>query len=302
MKLEDLLFQLETELFKAWYRVRGARPSSEPYVSGDSFRAIADHVMEARTRVDPGRVELADIVFVQSSEISRFTTSILPHISAPFVLITHNSDVNIDGSFSPLADDARLLHWFAGNALLRHPKMTAIPIGLENRFFHSNGVVRDFERLSRRPSRKVNRILHGFKIGNNPVERTAAAEALRATPLAYGVSGLNARKYRRLLARFGFVASPPGAGVDCFRTWEALYLGVVPIVKKSPFYEFFPGLPVLLLDDWNEVLNWDEAFLADTREILSPRIDSSPYLRFDYWKGLVHEAQDRGRGGERGAK
>jgi hypothetical protein len=302
MKLEDLAFQFETELFKACYRVRGARPSSEPYVSGDSFRAIADHVVEWRSRVDPRCVKPADVVFVQSSEIGRFTASILPDIAAPFVLITHNGDLDIDESFSPLANDARILHWFAQNALLRHPKLTAVPIGLENRFFHAHGVVRDFERLSQRPSKKINRILHGFKIGNNPAERTAAAEALRAMPLADGVSLRNARRYRKLLHSYGFVASPPGAGVDCFRTWEALYLGVVPIVKRSAFYDLFPGLPVLLLDDWNEITRWDEAFLAKTREILSPRIESLPYLRFDYWKGLIHEARDRSTGRERGAK
>jgi hypothetical protein len=301
MKLEDLRFQLETELVKGWYRIRGSRPSSAPWVSGDSFRAIADHLMEARSRVDPARVESGDIVYVQSSELGRFTTSILPEISAPFVLITHNGDLNIDPSFSPLADDRRVLRWFAQNSLLRHSRLTAIPIGLENRFFHSNGVVRDFERLSRRPSRKADRILYGFQTGNNRAERTAAAEALRAMRLADGIPRLNARRYRRLLVRYGFVASPPGAGVDCFRTWEALYLGVVPIVKRSLFYEFFPGLPVLIVDDWNEIVEWDEAFLAKSREILSPRIESSPYLRFDYWKGLIHEAQDRGRRRERGA-
>jgi hypothetical protein len=32
---------------------------------------------------------------------------------------------------------------------------------------------------------------------------------------------------------YAFVASPYGGGPDCHRTWEALILGCIPIVKSS---------------------------------------------------------------------
>ena len=34
-------------------------------------------------------------------------------------------------------------------------------------------------------------------------------------------------------AQFAFVASPPGNGFDCHRTWEALILGCIVIVQNS---------------------------------------------------------------------
>ena len=293
MRLENVPFRLESELIKGWYSFSKGRPSSRPFVSGDSLRSMADHIVEPGSRMDPKYVELGDIVFVQASELGRFAESILPHISEPFVLITHNGDLNIDQRFSGLADDRKVLHWFAQNLVFRHPKLTAVPIGLENRSLHSHGVIRDFRRLARRHSPKSNRILYGFTAENNPAERVPATEALKASSIADFTSRLNSRKYRQLLNRYGFVASPPGNGTDCHRTWEALYLGVVPILKRSLFYSFFPDLPALFVDDWNEVTHWDDEFLAKSRAFLCPRIESTPYLRFDYWMGLIQKLRRR---------
>jgi hypothetical protein len=50
-----------------------------------------------------------------------------------------------------------------------------------------------------------------------------------------------------------FVLSPPGNGPDCHRTWEAIYSGAIPIVKRD-FWPFKTlSLPVLVVNDWNEV-------------------------------------------------
>ena len=62
------------------------------------------------------------------------------------------------------------------------------------------------------------------------------------------------RSFYRHLAGFHFALSPRGNGLDTFRTWEALALGVVPVVKKSgPFDSVYQGLPVLLVDRWSDV-------------------------------------------------
>jgi hypothetical protein len=49
-----------------------------------------------------------------------------------------------------------------------------------------------------------------------------------------------------------FVISPEGAGIDCHRTWEAILLGCVPVVKKNKFSSLFNRLPVVMLNDWSE--------------------------------------------------
>ena len=60
--------------------------------------------------------------------------------------------------------------------------------------------------------------------------------------------------YYRELASFHFCLSPRGSGLDTFRTWEALAVGTIPIVKRSgPFDAIFDALPVLVVDRWSDV-------------------------------------------------
>jgi hypothetical protein len=58
-----------------------------------------------------------------------------------------------------------------------------------------------------------------------------------------------------------FVLSPHGAGLDCYRTYEALYLGAYVVVKKSSLDEMFQNLPVLIVNEWSDVT---EQLLNDT--------------------------------------
>ena len=44
-----------------------------------------------------------------------------------------------------------------------------------------------------------------------------------------------------------------GVGLDCYRTYEALYLGCYPIVKMSSLHVLYRDLGVLIVRGWNEV-------------------------------------------------
>jgi hypothetical protein len=54
-------------------------------------------------------------------------------------------------------------------------------------------------------------------------------------------------------SKFKFVISPEGAGLDCHRTWESLLLGCIPIVKTSTLDNLFKNLPVMIVENWNDV-------------------------------------------------
>lgn len=60
-------------------------------------------------------------------------------------------------------------------------------------------------------------------------------------------------RYYANLASHRFVLSPEGNGVDCYRTWEALYLGAIPIVMSSPATSAFADLPILFTEDYSEL-------------------------------------------------
>lgn len=46
---------------------------------------------------------------------------------------------------------------------------------------------------------------------------------------------------------------PRGNGWDTHRVWEALYLGVIPVLLHSPIDKVYEGLPVLYVDRYEDV-------------------------------------------------
>lgn len=295
MTVADFAYKVEGKAVRTANRLFRAHPSSAPFASGDAYRALADHALDEDSAISPGSVKKGDVVFVATHELPRFKAEVLPGIDERFVLVTHNSDWNIDGSNIELAADERIVRWFAQNALLRHPKLTSIPIGLENRWRHNNGIVGDYRRLGRKAGERRPRIAFGFSVGTNPKERQPALDALRKAPAADELAWTNSRDYRRRLREYGFVASPAGNGVDCHRTWEALYLGVIPVVRDSVFHEGFPGLPALFVGDWSELLGWDEARLREAHERIAPSIAAYGAMWMPYWVARIREARELAR-------
>ena len=49
------------------------------------------------------------------------------------------------------------------------------------------------------------------------------------------------------------MVSPHGNGLDCHRTWESLVLGNIVIVKRSSLDPLYEGLPVVIVDDWQQI-------------------------------------------------
>ena len=291
MRLHNLPFKLESIFMRAGMRALKIRPTSYPFISGDSFRALANLIYEdgLLKRVAPEDASgISPLVFVQGAEVKEFLRNGCHKIDRPYVLMSSNGDENIDESYLHALDKS-VIHWFAHNVLTRHPRLTCIPMGLENARLHYNGVIADFARLRTRlpVMRKIPRILCGFTVGNNIQERSAALHALNQSKVASSLERVNSREYRQRLAQFMFVASPPGNGFDCHRTWEALYLNVVPVVKRHPFFEQFPGLPLLQLDDWNDLQSFSEESLSREYEALQGKFGNLPVLWMDYWKNRI---------------
>ena len=56
------------------------------------------------------------------------------------------------------------------------------------------------------------------------------------------------------MAEYKFVISPVGGGFDTYRTWEALVLGCIPIIRRNPLSStLLAGLPVITVEEWTDV-------------------------------------------------
>ena len=62
---------------------------------------------------------------------------------------------------------------------------------------------------------------------------------------------MSAEKLLNDLSESIFVESPPGMGEDCYRHYEVLLAGGIPVVQKSRLS--LGDLPILYIDKWSEV-------------------------------------------------
>ena len=96
-------------------------------------------------------------------------------------------------------------------------------------------------------------------------------------------------EYYDQLTQHKFCVSPPGTGIDCHRTWECLYLGVIPIIQSDTYLDpIYERLPVLIVKDW-DVLT--KKYLQKKYKLINKRIQSGYYdmelLDVNYWKNII---------------
>lgn len=266
---------------------RNPRPSSEPFLSGDTWRARADHIFEDSSRpFDPATVAQGDVIFVITDLVETFFQTLHPKISGRYTLLTHNADLELTAELARAADD-KIIVWYAQNLTVTHPRIKPLPIGLENLHYYHNGIVADFIRLRQRRPEKHSRVLAAFNVATYPQERQRVLEILAAYPLADRVWGLNSYAYRRRLQTYQFVASPRGNGLDCHRTWEALYLGVIPIVITSALDSLYANYPIWILNGWQELYEYDEERLRRKYAEIMGRGHNYAMLRADYFWQVI---------------
>jgi hypothetical protein len=138
---ENLLFRISTG-FKRYLISQSSdtRPTSYPFISGDTFRSKAQHTFDEISVIFPENVISNDIVFVDIRKINEFFKVIHPKINCRYKLITHNGDEAVTEDLVSLTDD-KVIYWYGQNINVVHPKVSAIPIGLENMYYYNNGII-----------------------------------------------------------------------------------------------------------------------------------------------------------------
>ena len=110
-----------------------------------------------------------------------------------------------------------------------------------------------------------------FNIATNPAERRECYDIIKIYPGVLDDMRTGRRitfeEHCRRMSSCKFVASPPGNGLDCIRTWEALYQGVIPIVKRSPLDPLFNRLPVLIVDRWTDLFFLDQTLASPIQRL-----------------------------------
>lgn len=259
------------------------RTNNYPYISGDGFRNLAQHVYDESSDFNPKEVETGDIIFLNPDFIVSYFKDRHPHIKNKYILITQNSDLGIEKKHTDYIDD-KIAHWFAKNVLHGHEKITPIPIGLTNNFLNKIGKTSDMSLVrSHDLSHKTTGMSYGFSLASGQ-ERILLQQMLKQHELGFHVFEKTQSAYFKKMSGYNFVISPEGNGADCHRTWEALYLQCIPIAKENYFINHFKGLglPILTIKNWSDIESFNADFLEKQYNELKNRFDHKS-LFMDYW-------------------
>jgi hypothetical protein len=158
-------------------------------------------------------------------------------------------------------------------------KTEGIPIGLENKVWNRT----DFQVIDKMKLNLKTKLLYlNFSLHTNQSRTHIMNQFLNKGFEKNENQPWN--KYMEELSRYKFAVSPEGNGVDCHRTWECLYLGVIPIVKKSICMSFFGELPILFVDDYNIIT---KEYLEQKYNEFKKREFSLDKLNLDYWRNIL---------------
>lgn len=238
--------------------------------------------------------------------IDVFFNKIMNKFSNKIILITLETD------FFPMKDEylnhPLLYHWFTWNKQKSHDKLTSIPIGLNydrhnnslKTFLNSKNEILKRDKLfavnlstSSNPERI--KLIETAKnkwsnfcthIDNIPFLNTYIGKSLIEGRIKIDVT--NPKCYS-ILSQYKFILSPPGAGIDCHRTWEALYCGTIPIIIESSINELYIDLPVLIVPSWNVI---SKEFLETKYVEIQENIKNNKYnmnkLYLKFWTNEIN--------------
>lgn len=218
------------------------------FITGNKFKSICHY------HYDDGKlIKLSDPknevvkIFVKIDLVHQFFTQ---KQDRDYILFTHNGDYPIDSNFLKYMDDPHLLKWYGQNVMTTHPKLVSIPIGIANEIWpHGNEKI--FNEVIHENLPKNRLVYVNFNIRTNLHERFKCMTQIEKNGLSMS-SNVPFKEYLRELSQSYFVISPNGNGIDCHKTWEALYVRTIPIVTKSINVEFYRNYPIIVLDSWSK--------------------------------------------------
>jgi len=281
------------------------RVASLPYITGDGFRALADFVIDEtvsnnywqeipRLLKDGQIIFIGNDIWTNTDYISVFYEKVHPHLHQNYILIIANMDLVFNGPLPLLLEDPKLIACFCKNIDRTHPKLIPIPIGIENEWVLKQFRGKESKDITiarhRHAHTPKDRLLYmNFSKGTYPLERERVYNLFKDQPYCFVAPSKPLMEYLHDLARSKFVLSPRGNGEDCHRTWEAMLMGCIPIVKSSNLDPLFTDLPVLIVKDWNIIT---QEYLESAYEQVTKKNFNHEKLFMHYWSDLVKRTQN----------
>lgn len=266
--------------------------ASYPMISGEVFRNLCHHRSDEGP-IDINKIKEGDLVFLRGKYFKKFISE-MHLIKNKFIIISHLTPNTQPSSSLRFLSNKNLVAWFGKNMNLnKHEKLYQIPIGFYQGTNPPKGIAKfnlyepfrvSLQKLLENPqikNIKKNYLLSQiFTFRYEKTHRKKVAEYFKNKSYCTKFRFLDFESYCDVLQNSYFTLSPRGSGIDCFRTWEAMLLGSIPIVLSSFLDPMYQDLPVLIINDWNQI---NEKFLYDQLDLIRKKSINYEKLYADYW-------------------
>jgi hypothetical protein len=283
---EDSCMYVSSRGFAKWCDIKSS-------VILSSFPVMTDVIEKLST------VPAKNTVYVCNSAVIQNHGVILRNLNEPIILVSGDSDDTVNEDvvrrLKPLIESPKIIKWYSQNYTSNHPKIFRLPIGLD---YHSDldmqctlspfqhecilkSIVKESVPFSQRPLLCYSNF-HFCAFRHK--DRVDAIVDFPENLVYYERDRLERFSAYKKQSCFAFVISPHGRGLDCHRTWEALILGCIPIVKTSALDSLYEDLPVLIVNQWSDVT---KELLSQTVTAFANREYAYEKLTLEYWKQQI---------------
>jgi hypothetical protein len=272
--------------------------SIDDFIVGEKFYSLADFVYAPdiepefddynilRNTFDITKLKDKNIIYTHTLYI-KILFYIIKDLDAEFLIITHNSDINIEDTFI-IPDNVK--YWFSQNVNFKHYKLISIPIGLENgKWFRELDKKKKIFNKTKEKKKIKNLVYVNHNITTNFLERSKPYKILdgkKYITFEYGKNGCEFDKYIDNIYNHKFMICPDGNGIDTHRVWECLYLNTIPIQIKNINNQFYTDLPICFIDKWQDL---SREFLEWEYKRIINNVWNFKKLKMKYWEILVKQ-------------
>ena len=270
------------------------------HIDTDYLATIAKHSLVQQELQRPITIYLC------TDALQSFADSVLPQLQHPFTLVSGDSDLavshdSLGDCFNTLLASPLLQAWFAQNRDSRHSKLNSLPIGLDyhsawanprlwwglQSLLPSQQEAHLFELRRQAPCwpDRTPQAYCNWLVSGDRGDRAQCRQQVEEKACFFQQQPISRQQTWQEQSRYGYVLSPSGVGLDCHRTWEAMALGCVPIVKRHHFTDLFRELPALVVEDWSQVTS---DFLQEQQEEMVKQRFNFEVLTLAYWRQRIN--------------